>query len=363
MGWKQAVRSLAAGFLAGALLLSPAAAKELGYPIDVAGWSGGAYPYDGGSSFGYCSVAAPYNSGITLILGLERDNFFLGLTKDGWALGSDATYSVALSVDRGTARTVSATGDGELLWIDLERDVTFLRAVQRGHRLYVTAARDTFEFELKGSNAALNKLAACMVRFTGSSLIGDPSAKPADPQAASNPFGQGQPQQEAAAPPPAGTAGVFDPEEVIELLDQIDFPRPLLMPEERLPFFEAETPFMGWVSEDTNLPVFGLLLYIEHTDKPRVALQDVVSLLVGSCEYGVASALDPLIERAGVRVAGARVLCETDKKKEELDVTYLAAIARQKGVYVFAHVGDRRSQLLLKDLNEKLKDTLLGYSY
>ena len=66
------------------------------------------------------------------------------------------------------------------------------------------------------------------------------------------------------------------------------------------------------------------------------------------------------VERAGVRVAGGRVLCEDE---DSVSVTYFAATAKRQGVYVFAHAGDKTTQLMTRTINDKLKDTLLGFSY
>ena len=357
----------AAGVAALVLASSPAgAADDLGFPIEVGGWTGGAFASDGGA-FAHCSVYAYYNSGIGLLLGLESGNFFIGMINEAWQLGQGASYPLSISVDHRTARSVSALGDDDTLWIELGSDAALYRAIQEGQMLYVDAAREDFQFELKGTKAALNRVAACMVAFTGDSLIGDPTAVAAgkDKGGEANPFGETAEGAGGAAPAPAGktkggTADFFDPDEVLTLLDEAEFPRALLLPESKLPLFEGETPFMAWVSDDEDLPIAGFLLYVEHTDQPREALQDVLRLVVESCPYAVASGLDPLVERAGARAAGGRVLCEAE---DSVSVTYFAATAKRQGVYVFAHAGDKTTQLMTRTINDKLKDTLLGFSY
>lgn len=345
-----------------------AAADDLGFPIEVGAWTGGAFASDSGG-FANCSVYAHYNSGIGLLLGLEPGTFFIGLVNEAWQLGQGTSYPLSIAVDRLAARSVSALGDKDTLWIELGSDAAFYRAIQEGQMLYIDAARDDFQFELKGTKAALNRVAACMVAFTGDSLIGDPTAVAAGKGKGgeANPFGETAEGTGADAPAPAGkgkvkggTADFFDPDEVLALLDEAEFPRALLLPESKLPLFEGETPFMAWVSDDEELPIAGFLLYVEHTDQPRQALQDVLQLVVESCPYAVASGLDPLVERAGVRVAGGRVLCEDE---DSVSVTYFAATAKRQGVYVFAHAGDKTTQLMTRDINDKLKDALLGFSY
>jgi len=358
-GW---LGSLGAGLLTLVLLGSPARAYgDLGYSIEVGAWAGGAYGTDSGA-FGNCSVSAGYESDIVLILGLESGNFFIGLVKESWALGQGTSYPLSIAVDGRAVRSVSALGDGDTLWLEMGADVAFFRAVQEGQVLYVDAAREDFEFELKGTKAALNRVAACVVAFTGDSLIGDPTAVAAGKgkDAEGNPFGE---TGEAAAAAPAGKggkAGFFDPDEVLKLLDEADFPRAVLLPEYKLPLFEGESPFMAWLSEDEELPIAGFLLFVPQTDQPRQALQAVLQLVVESCPYAVASGLDPLVERAGVRVAGGRVICEDESS---IDVTYFAATAKRQGVYVFAHTGDKTTQFMTRDINDKLKDRLLGFSY
>ncbi len=347
----------------------PAGAKgggDLGYPIEVGNWAGGAFAGASGG-FGFCSVAATYNSGISVIFGLEPDNFFIGLIKDGWQLGKGTSYAIAMAVDGGTVRQMTASGDGDTLWIEMGRDAAFYRAVQRGHMMTVQAARDSFQFELVGTSAALNKVAGCMVSFTGTSLIGDPLAKDTAGKAgkeADNPFGDtadaGQPKSTGKPEAPKGTSDFFDPDEVLDLLDRADFPRAALLPESKVPLFEGEAPFMAWVSADEALPLVGFLLYVEGADQPRDALQAIIALVVANCPYQVASGLDAVVERAGVRVAGGRVLCENEGSVE---VTYFAAVAKRRGVYVFAHGGDKSTQVMTRDINDRLKDALLGFSY
>jgi hypothetical protein len=354
MRWRAVICTLGAALVCG-LFGDGVWAKELGR-IEVAGWTGGAYDDDAGA-FSHCSVNSAYDNGIRLYLQLYADgDFVLGLSKDGWSLGDGVTYTVEVAVDGGHRRQARADAYGDAIFVDLDRDAAFYRAVQKGRMLTVTAAREAFSFDLSGTNAALNQLAACSISFTGFSPIGDPFVEP--PKTAES---EKQPVPEKAAAKPSGsTKGVFDPDEVIDLLEQAEFPRAILVEESELPLFEDQTPFMAWISEDEDIPILGYLLYVKHTDQPRAALKDFVDLILEGCPYRTAANYDALMERGGQRVAGASALCESD---EAVEVTYFAAVSRKQGVFIFAHSGERETTALIKDINGKLKDALLGYSY
>lgn len=360
MGWRSAIRTLGMALACG-LLCSGAGAKELDR-IDVAGWTGGAYDDDAGS-FSHCSVISAYESDIWLYFQLYANgDFVVGLRKEGWSLGDGATYNVEVSVDGGYRRSARGDAYGEGIFVDLDRDAEFYRAVQKGRRLTVTAAQDDFAFDLTGTNAALNQLAACSLSYTGYSPIGDPFAQQpkGDGGGAEQP-GAEKPGTEKAATKPGGhTKGVFDPDEVTDLLEQAEFPRPILIEESELPLFEDQTPFMAWVSEDEDIPIIGYLLFVKHTDQPRAALKDLVDLILEGCPYRTAANYDALLERGGQQVAAASVLCESD---EQVEVSYFAAVSRKQGVFIFAHSGVRETTALIRDINGKLRDALLGYSF
>ena len=354
---RSAIRTLGAA-LAFVLLDGKAGAEDLGNPIEVAGWVGGAYD-DGGGRYSHCSVLSEYESGVWLYLQLyANSDFVIGLSKDGWSLGDGTAYTVEVSVDGGHRRQAQADAYGNSIFVDLDSDAEFYRAVQKGRTLVVTAAREEFAFDLTGTNAALNHLAACSLRFTGYSPIGDPFAAPKGDGGKGKTEEQGT--TEKAATKPTGTKGVFDPDEVIALLEQAEFPRAILLEESELPLFEDQTPFMAWLSEDEDIPVLGYLLFVKHTDQPRAALKDLVDLILEGCPYRTAANYDALVERDGQRVAAASALCESD---ESVEVTYFAAVGRKQGVFIFAHSGVRETTALIKDINGKLKDALLGYSF
>lgn len=357
MRWRSAIRTLGA-MVACALLGDGAEASELA-KFEVAGWTGGAYDDDAGS-FSHCSVTSAYESGIYLYLQLYANgDFVVGLSKDGWSLGNGTAYTVEVAVDGGYRRQAQADAYGDSIFVDLNRDAEIYRAVQKGRTLTVAAAQDDFAFDLTGTNAALNHLAACSLSFTGYSPIGDPFLEPKTAGGS----GQGSSEQgttERAATKPSGTKGVFDADEVVELLDKAEFPRPLLIEESKLPLFEDQTPFMAWVSEDEDIPIVGYLLFVKHTDQPRAALKDLVDLILEGCPYRTAANYDALMERGGQRVAAASALCESD---ESVEVTYFTAVSRKQGVFIFAHSGVRETTALIKDINARLSDALLGFSY
>jgi hypothetical protein len=358
MRWRRAAIGTIGAVLVCSVLSGGAGAKELGQ-FDVAGWVGGAYDDDSGH-FSHCSVTSAYENGIWLYLQLYANgDFVVGLAKDGWSLGDGTSYTVEVAVDGGYRREAHADAYGDSIFVDLDRAPDFYRAVQKGRVLTVTAARDDFTFDLTGTNAALNHLASCSLSYTGYSPIGDPFAAPK----VTEPRDEGgkKPSTEKAATKPGGnTKGIFDPDEVIDLLEQAEFPRAILLEESELPLFEDQTPFMAWISEDEDIPILGYLLFVKHTDQPRAALKDLVDLILEGCPYRTAANYEALVERGGQRVAAASALCESD---ESVEVTYFAAVGRKQGVFIFAHSGVRETTALIRDINGKLKDALLGYSY
>ena len=187
-----ALMALAAALL---LALGPRVAKaETIERLEIAGWVGGAYAEDDGS-FSHCSLAATYNSDITLVFMMDDAGLYLMLGKPGWQLPVGERYQLTLSVDSSWRQQVTGlvTGDA-VLAIPLGQDPEALRRLKRGHLLDVDARHENFGFRLEGTMKALSLLERCVERrlYAGSlNPFGGPGER--SDQGPSNPFGPRQP--------------------------------------------------------------------------------------------------------------------------------------------------------------------------
>jgi hypothetical protein len=186
-------RLLAAAALAACLAIpatAPVRADDgLLWSLSVGGWDGGAYRSDNGQ-FTHCSLAATYNSDITLLFVIDVEyQLKVGLAKDGWRMQEDSIYQVGIDIDgRSHGRHDAKALSHDVLLISLGNDATLYDHLRRGRELTVAAARENMYFELEGTARALPELLDCVNRANswtsaGSNPFGEPSETPT-----ANPF-------------------------------------------------------------------------------------------------------------------------------------------------------------------------------
>ena len=160
---------------------SLATAREESF--DAGKWTGVASLDSQTGTLEYCSIAASYNSGVSLAIGLEADfRLYVILYNPAWSLADGASFPLTLFVDRRWSRSVtglSVAPDGVI--IDLSDDLAAFDTLRRGQMLTVQAARESFEFLLTGTSYALAETAKCVLVNSASIGDSDPFSVNSDP--------------------------------------------------------------------------------------------------------------------------------------------------------------------------------------
>jgi hypothetical protein len=154
------------------LLLLPAAvatAARAGVleETNVQGWMIGAYTDDRTGSFSHCATSVPYRSGISLFFHLGKSfTWSMGLHNPQWHHAPGQTFNLIYYIDNGPSIPVRAvvTQSG-LVSIPLADSQALFQSFQRGRRLYVRDASETFVFNLTSSSQALAATLNCVQRY------------------------------------------------------------------------------------------------------------------------------------------------------------------------------------------------------
>jgi len=133
--------------------------SELFWEFSSGLWTGGAYKEENGQ-FSHCAVWAKYESGISFGVALTRsyDLRFL-LQNNKWELPLEGSYKVRVSIDEKDFGLFDAfTSNEKGLIVDLGNNMTAFNLLKFGRVLRIQASKDTFTFNLKGTNKALSKV-------------------------------------------------------------------------------------------------------------------------------------------------------------------------------------------------------------
>lgn len=146
-------------------LTGEASAKQIS-EFRVGAWYGGAYTSDKNGAFTSCIASAVYNSGITMLVRVDREfRWEIGFRTDKWKLNPGENIRVKFRIDRSPWEYVTATAysdNGVLLPMDA-RDGLVKRF--RGGRLLELRDKDeSFHFDLKGTSRLMVKLVRCTER-------------------------------------------------------------------------------------------------------------------------------------------------------------------------------------------------------
>lgn len=181
--------------VAATLLGGVAQADEIpGSVSTVAGWRLSAY--DDRGRFAQCSVASTYRSGFALIFALSGDGTWrLGLTHPKMRYTASQREPLQLYVDgAGPSRVVAVARSANLTVAELPGDL--FGAIRRGRTLTVAGASGARQdFDLSGTDAALQAVSQCVQRYTAAASGPRPAAPVTPP-----------PPQVATQPPPAASS-------------------------------------------------------------------------------------------------------------------------------------------------------------
>ena len=152
-------------------------------PFGAGQWIGTESFDDDTGDLGHCRIEATFNSGITLAFGLLPDfTLLIVLTNPRWSLPDEVQFPLQLAVDRRWSKSVSGRGiapNGVVAYIG--DDWQTFEALRVGRELRVVAARETFEFVLKGTSFGLMEAARCVLRNSQVASKPDPFSVQSDP--------------------------------------------------------------------------------------------------------------------------------------------------------------------------------------
>ena len=177
------IRMLTASLM---IFANPVAAEYIpGTDIKVENWSGAAYTFDTTGAFSHCVVSAPYVSGDTLFLSVNRDaTVSVGVVSPNLKMQPGQEFPVSLYIDRRApfyGQAVAQSSDFAILVLpDFDSALT---ALQKGRLLVLDTPLGRGEYDLTGTHRALNETLNCVVRNGNYASNSSPSTQPIEPRA------------------------------------------------------------------------------------------------------------------------------------------------------------------------------------
>lgn len=133
----------------------------------VAGWSAGAYAYDGTRDFSHCAMSATYNSGIMLMFSVDRSfTWNIAFANTAWRLTVGDRYPIQMFVDgRGPINATAEARGADFVVVPVDDNGHLFQRFRKGYVLRVLAAGQVFEFNLDGTSRGLASLVDCASRY------------------------------------------------------------------------------------------------------------------------------------------------------------------------------------------------------
>ncbi len=147
------------------MLLSSAAFSEeiSGTNYSYGNWIGAAYTFTGTNDFSHCVVSAPFLSGDTLFLTVNRNaTVSIGVQSPALDLVAGQTFPVTLVVDRRAPIYATATAvDSKSAMLNIVQFEMAMDALQRGRTLFINSAVGNAQYDLTGTYRALEYTLQC----------------------------------------------------------------------------------------------------------------------------------------------------------------------------------------------------------
>lgn len=173
--------AVAVAFASILAVASPAGAAEV-ETFDVAGWEGRAFTDDGTGDFSHCSILAEYRNGLTLIFSVGSDLvWWMSLVNPDWKLETETDYRVYYKVDgqRFTEDKGFAV-DTDQINVELGPRSAIIDQLRHGKSLRFELGRDSWGFDLDGSNTALTGTYDCTQHHVRAGTRSQPRVETAD---------------------------------------------------------------------------------------------------------------------------------------------------------------------------------------
>lgn len=164
---KSFIRCLALAFIM-AVSAGGSAQAYMIDPIAVGNWEGGAYYNDNSRQFSHCAVGVSYQNGVYLIMAWEPNGLTLGFLDERWNgynVGSQVNMGITIDNVWESEGPAEVIAPGQLVTI-LGREPRPVTAMRRGLMLTATVGKESFDFQLTNTNAAIDALVQCYRRHS-----------------------------------------------------------------------------------------------------------------------------------------------------------------------------------------------------
>jgi hypothetical protein len=152
---------LAASLLATSV---PARAAQLSAVPLYGHWTGGAFSDDNTQKFNGCTASAPYVSGITMFVTINRMmGWSIGFFSNEWSLQPRAQIPLSISFDGQSPWSGSAVAlDAHMVAIPMASDSRLITSFRAAYQMGITAAGKVYSFNLDGTSRLMVSLSQCV---------------------------------------------------------------------------------------------------------------------------------------------------------------------------------------------------------
>lgn len=146
------------------VLAPPAHAAEIAQLALNGMWHGSAYSDDKTSQFSHCAAFAPYRSGITMFVSINRAfGWTLGFADPAWNFKPNEQIPLLMTFDGGNPWSGSAFAmDAHMVRVPMADDSALINAFRATYVMKVVAAGQTFGFNLDGTSRLMVQLGQCV---------------------------------------------------------------------------------------------------------------------------------------------------------------------------------------------------------
>jgi len=148
----------------------------------VGEWRAGAYTSDATRQFSHCAAWAPYRSGISFFVSIDREfNWRLAFSHPRWQLRQGQTIPFALTFDgAGPVRVEGAATSRDMVMIRMPVNSVLINAFRQARLMEAYAMGERFAFRLDGTSRLMPALVDCVkTNLTPPAVASPPQQAPA----------------------------------------------------------------------------------------------------------------------------------------------------------------------------------------
>jgi hypothetical protein len=149
----------------------------------VGEWRAGAYTNDRSGQFSHCAAWAPYRSGISFFVSVDRDfNWRLAFSHPRWQFRQGQTIPFSLLFDgAGPVRVEARATSRDLVMINMPVNSALIRAFREARLMEAYAMGERFAFKLDGTSRLMPALVDCVRNSVSPPAV----ARPVEPRSPS----------------------------------------------------------------------------------------------------------------------------------------------------------------------------------